>query len=51
MTAFFQSEFFYNYRRSSSAMIGSALMAFFALAVLLGPFQEVVWGVVYWASQ
>ena len=38
MTAFFQSEFFYNYRRSSSAMIGSALMAFFALAVLLGPF-------------
>ncbi|MFG6596114.1 ABC transporter permease [Sulfitobacter sp. 1A13368] len=38
MTAFFQSEFFYNYRRSSSAMIGSALMAFFALAVLVGPF-------------
>ena len=38
MTAFLQSEFFYNYRRSSSAMIGSALMAFFALAVLLGPF-------------
>ncbi len=38
MTAFFQSEFFYNYRRSSSAMIGSALMASFALAVLVGPF-------------
>ena len=38
MTAFSQSEFFYNYRHSSSAMIGSALMAFFALAVLLGPF-------------
>jgi peptide/nickel transport system permease protein len=38
MTAFFQSEFFYNYRRSSSAMIGSALMVFFALAVLVGPF-------------
>ncbi|WP_339636947.1 ABC transporter permease [uncultured Sulfitobacter sp.] len=38
MTAFLQSEFFYNYRRSSSAMIGSALMVFFALAVLVGPF-------------
>ena len=38
MTAFFQSEFFYNYRRSSSAVIGSALMALFALAVLVGPF-------------
>lgn len=38
MTAFFQSEFFYNYRRSSSAMIGSALMTFFVLAVLVGPF-------------
>ena len=38
MTAYFQSEFFYNYRRSSSAMIGSALIVFFALAVLVGPF-------------
>lgn len=37
MTAFYHSEFFYKYRRSSSAMIGSALMVFFALAVLVGP--------------
>jgi peptide/nickel transport system permease protein len=38
MTGFFASEFFHNYKRSSSAIIGSALMAAFAFAVLAGPF-------------
>ncbi len=38
MTTFLRSEFFHNYTRSSSAIIGSALMAFFVLAVLVGPF-------------
>lgn len=37
MTGIFQSEFFHNYKRSTSAIIGSALMAFFAFAVLAGP--------------
>jgi len=38
MTGFFASEFFHNYRRSSSAIIGSALMVVFAFAVIAGPF-------------
>ncbi|WP_292291490.1 ABC transporter permease [Marivita sp.] len=38
MTGFLASEFFHNYRRSASAIIGSALMAAFAFAVLAGPF-------------
>jgi peptide/nickel transport system permease protein len=36
--AFLRSEFFHNYRRSTSAVIGSALMALFAFAVIVGPF-------------
>ena len=38
MTGFFQSEFFHNYSRSASAIIGSALMLTFAVAVIAGPF-------------
>lgn len=38
MTSFVQSEFFYNYRRSTSAIVGSALMLAFAFAVTAGPF-------------
>ncbi len=38
MASFFASEFFHNYKRSSSAIIGSALMISFAFAVLVGPF-------------
>mgnify|MGYP003662884350 CR=1 FL=1 len=38
MTRFLRSEFFHNYTRSSSAIIGSGLMAFFAFAVIVGPF-------------
>jgi peptide/nickel transport system permease protein len=38
MTGFLSSEFVHNYRRSWSAIIGSALMAAFAFAVLAGPF-------------
>jgi peptide/nickel transport system permease protein len=36
--SFLRSEFFYNYRRSASAVIGSGLMLGFAVAVLAGPF-------------
>ncbi|MDX1820341.1 MAG: ABC transporter permease [Paracoccaceae bacterium] len=36
--SFLRSEFFYNYRRSTSAVIGSALMLTFGIAVLIGPF-------------
>ncbi|MFO7758979.1 MAG: ABC transporter permease [Roseovarius sp.] len=38
MTGFLVTEFFHNYRRSASAIIGSALMVVFAFAVLAGPF-------------
>lgn len=38
MTGFLASEFFHNYKRSASAIIGSALMAAFAFAVIAGPF-------------
>ncbi len=38
MTSFLRSEFFHNYTRSTSAIIGSALMAVFAFAVIAGPF-------------
>lgn len=38
MTTFLASEFFHNYKRSASAIIGSVLMASFAFAVLAGPF-------------
>jgi len=38
MTSFLRSEFFYNYTRSTSAVIGSTLMVLFAFAVIAGPF-------------
>ena len=38
MTSFFRSEFFHNYTRSTSAVIGSILMLIFAFAVVAGPF-------------
>ena len=38
MTSVVRSEFFHNYKRSASAIIGSALMALFAFAVIAGPF-------------
>lgn len=38
MTGFLRSEFFHNYKRSSSAIIGSALMLAFGFAVTAGPF-------------
>lgn len=38
MTSFLSSEFFHNYKRSTSAIVGSALMALFAFAVIFGPF-------------
>jgi peptide/nickel transport system permease protein len=38
MARFFQSEFFFNYTKSWSAIIGSALMFMFVFAVLVGPF-------------
>lgn len=38
MTGILQSEFFHNYARSSSAIIGSALMLAFGFAVTAGPF-------------
>ena len=38
MTAFLASEFFHNYKRSWSAIIGSTLMVLFAFAVIVGPF-------------
>ena len=38
MTRFLASEFFHNYKRSTSAIIGSTLMAIFAFAVIAGPF-------------
>ncbi|MFU8864477.1 MAG: ABC transporter permease [Rhodobacterales bacterium] len=38
MTSFLRSEFFHNYKRSSSAIIGSALMLAFGFAVTAGPF-------------
>jgi peptide/nickel transport system permease protein len=38
MTSFLRSEFFHNYTRSTSAVIGSTLMVLFAFAVIAGPF-------------
>lgn len=38
MIAFLASEFFHNYKRSWSAIIGSTLMVLFAFAVIVGPF-------------
>ena len=38
VTGLLETEFFHNYRRSASAMIGSALMVLFVFAVLAGPF-------------
>lgn len=38
MTSFLHSEFFHNYTRSTSAVIGSTLMVLFAFAVIAGPF-------------
>ncbi len=38
MTTLLRSEFFHNYKRSTSAIIGSTLMALFAFAVIAGPF-------------
>lgn len=38
MNSFVQSEFFHNYTRSTSAILGSALMVGFVLAVTAGPF-------------
>ena len=37
MSTFWRSEFFHNYARSASAILGSALMGLFLVAVLLGP--------------
>ena len=37
-TGFLRSEFFHNYKRSTSAIVGSGLMLFFAACVLIGPF-------------
>lgn len=37
MTHFLTSEFFFNYRRNFSAIIGSVLLAVFAFIVILGP--------------
>ncbi|WP_422368199.1 ABC transporter permease [Pelagibius sp.] len=37
MQGFLRSEFFFNYRRSASAIIGSALMLIFAVYVAFGP--------------
>lgn len=38
MTSFLRSEFFHNYTRSTSAIVGSALMLAFGFAVTAGPF-------------
>ncbi|MGJ5620951.1 ABC transporter permease [Sulfitobacter sp. MF3-043] len=38
MTTFLSSEFFHNYKRSASAIIGSTLMLVFAFGVIAGPF-------------